>query len=269
MATSKLARLGWTADRPPRVLALLAHADDEAIGLGGQLGEWPQTLIVHATDGAPRDLTYARAKGFSSAADYAQARRRETQAAMSLVGLRDDALLNLGVSDQEASRNLVPLTRAFADLIVKRSPDVVVTHAYEGGHPDHDAVAFAARAALRLLPAANAPLLVEAPYYHSENGETVRQRFAPGGPPPIIVALSAATRELKRQMYACYVTQQDVLPLFHVESESFRAATPCDFSQPPNNGDILYESFGWNRTAAEFVALAQAALDELGLGPML
>src|SRR6185437_9724842 len=51
----------------------------------------------------------------------------------------------------------------------------VFTHAYEGGHPDHDAVAFAVHAACRLsdIP----PAIVEMPYYHRQDGRLITGEF--------------------------------------------------------------------------------------------
>jgi LmbE family N-acetylglucosaminyl deacetylase len=264
-----LAGLGWVGDQPPRVMALMAHPDDETIGLGSQLPMLTQTLIVHVTDGAPRDLKDARAHGFSDAAAYSAARRRELRAAMSLVWLDEECLLSLDFADQEASRHLAPLARAIAALFAEHSPDVVFTHAYEGGHPDHDAVAFAARTALQLAGGAATPLLVEMPYYHGEGGEQVLQRFAPSDSPAITVALPPAAQDLKRRMYSCFVTQRETLERFHVEQETFRIARACDFTQPANGGEILYESFGWGISGADFLSRARAALDELGLQPWL
>ncbi len=81
-----LSALGWRESRAARVLVFVAHPDDETLGVGGHLADFASPLIVHATNGAPLDLTDARALGFQNALEYAAARRRELNAAMREVG---------------------------------------------------------------------------------------------------------------------------------------------------------------------------------------
>ena len=56
-------------------------------------------------------------------------------------GVEPWQLVALNVVDQEASLEMAYLTLKLVDLIRKGRPGVVQTHAYEGGHPDHDAAA--------------------------------------------------------------------------------------------------------------------------------
>src|SRR4029077_3455583 len=53
--------------------------------------------------------------------------------------------------DQQAAFRLAELARRLAALFAERGIAVVLTHACEGGHPDHDAVAFAVHGAARLF----------------------------------------------------------------------------------------------------------------------
>jgi len=245
-----------------RTLVILAHPDDEAIALGAQLPRMQGVTLLHVTDGAPRDGRDAARLGFPSVAAYAEARRRELAAAMALAGIGEEALLAFDVPDQEAALDLAGLARRLEGVLRERGVRAVVTHAYEGGHPDHDAVAFAVHAAAaRLSVAGEAVSVVEVPLYHQGSEGYVVQRFAAGpGGPGLRLALSEEERKLKRRMYDAHASQAEVLARMTSPVESFRAAPPYDFSRPPNGGAVHYESFGWGWTAARFTALANAAL---------
>ena len=149
-----------------RVLLLAAHPDDEVIGAGAQLPKWKdRVFILHATDGAPRNPRFAAEAGFESRETYAAERHRELLSAVALAGILQSKLRELRVPDQDAMLHLPELTSAVAGIIDELEPDCILTHPYEGGHPDHDACAFAARAALLL--SRWQPVLGEFTSYHA------------------------------------------------------------------------------------------------------
>jgi LmbE family N-acetylglucosaminyl deacetylase len=248
------------------VALVVAHADDETIGCGAQLPRLEGLTIVHVTDGAPRGGEDARANGFDTAQAYAAARRRELKAAVALAGVPDTALVAFDVPDQEASGCLAVIARRLALLYRERGIALVLTHAYEGGHPDHDATAFAVHAAARLL-GPGGPAVIEMPFYNLGEGEGwSNQRFLPdGGPPETVVVLDDAQRRLKEAMAAAHASQARVLATFGTDVERFRPSPAHDFTVLPNDGRLLYEQFGWGMTGARWRSLALEALRELGL----
>src|SRR5579884_3139348 len=77
----------------------------------------------------------------------------ELRSALAIAGVDGSQLIRLGVPDQEVCRSLVATTQGLAHLFKVHNIEIVLTHAFEGGHPDHDGVAFCVHAASRLLGA--------------------------------------------------------------------------------------------------------------------
>src|SRR2546421_3584349 len=251
-------------------IVVAAHPDDEVIGAGARLAATPGAVVVHVTDGAPRDLADAQALGFASRDDYAAARRREGEAALGLAGIDGDRIIELGVVDQEGARELPAIARALEEILRARRAAVVLTHAYEGGHPDHDATALAVHAACALL-GNGAPALWEMTGYHldAQTGAVVRGAFlpAPEAGPELVHAVVGRGAALKEQMYAAFATQARVLAEFPRGLERFRRAPRYRFTRPPHEGLLHYERFSWGITGAEFCERARVALAALGLRP--
>jgi hypothetical protein len=111
-----------------RVVVIVAHPDDEAIGAGGLLAGLPDAVVAHVTDGAPRDVRYAQSKGFQTREEYARARRREVVNALAHVGITPDRCRDFGYVDGEASMQLLELVFDVADLMDEVRPDIVLTH---------------------------------------------------------------------------------------------------------------------------------------------
>jgi LmbE family N-acetylglucosaminyl deacetylase len=248
----------------PRIAVFAAHPDDETIGMGARLTELREPWIVHVTDGAPRDMQDATAYGFHTREEYARARRAELLAALELAGIGEDRTCSLGVADQEASYDLARLAWRVADFIRDFRPGIVFAPPYEGGHPDHDATAFAVHLACRLVEPA--PAIHEYTLYHCRGGSLAAFEFLPyDGCAVETLELSPGQRGRKCRMIECFRTQRNTLRPFGVEIERRRPAPAYDFCLPPRAGCIYYDSFPWGITSGEWMVKAREALDRLGL----
>ena len=249
------------------VLILAAHPDDEAIGAGGFLDRLHEPILAFLTDGAPRN--HPRAE------ELARKRRAESEAAWELTG-SEDRILRLGGVDQECAFDLPGLTRAAGIIALTRKPATILTHAYEGGHPDHDAAAFIARQVIRVFETAGLPppQIVEFTSYHNgapfaSSPELRTGEFLPSDSEVRVFHLSASSAEVKRKMFARYESQQAMLRHFPIESEKFRMAPHYDFSKPPHAGALFYETQPWGIDGATWrrlAAQAEAALEPAPAG---
>jgi LmbE family N-acetylglucosaminyl deacetylase len=250
------------------VLVVVAHPDDESVGIGGHLREMPRATIVHVTDGAPQDLYDAQAYGFSDWQGYAAARRDELTAAVAEAGIGPEALLALGIPDQQAAHNMARLARKLARLFAEREPRLVFTHPFEGGHPDHDATAFAVWAACGMMAEAGRrpPERLEMAFYHAGLHRPIFQDFAAEPRiPRLEVELDEAALDVKRRMLMRHATQRQTLAPFGASVERFRAAPDYDFRALPNDGRLYYETLPVNFAGVDWLRLIEAAYDELGL----
>jgi N-acetylglucosamine malate deacetylase 2 len=252
---------------PGPALIIAAHPDDEVIGAGALLSRLHCADVLHITDGAPRKGDFTHKAGFAGWSEYAAERQREAAAALALLGRDTVRVQCLAIPDQEATSNIARLARRLAELLTDYS--FVVTHAYEGGHPDHDATTLSVHAACCLIKECgiDPPSLLEMTGYHGWGGQTVRGVFIPHPDAGSVAALmlTRAECDLKRRMFACHATQRTMLTHFSLEVESFRSAPRYDFLAPPHRGVLLYERHCWGITGQTWRCAAKQALAELGL----
>jgi LmbE family N-acetylglucosaminyl deacetylase len=232
-----------------RILIVAAHPDDETIGASTLLGPPHEVVVIHATDGAPRARRWWPAE-FRDRGTYARARALEAERALAIGRAERVAL---GIADQEAVRALPQIVQAVAGEIVRRAPDVIVTHAYEGGHPDHDAVAVAVARARR--QAGRAPRVYEMALYHGAPGAFVAGEFI-ADRTSICRVLDPEQQGRRRAMLDCFTSQRATLaPFIALVHERFRAAPRYDFSRPPHDGPLLYERLGFAMTGRQWRSL--------------
>lgn len=247
--------LEWLRNRQPidvPVALVAAHPDDETIGAGASLHLFRNLLLIYLTDGAPRDLRDAGRSGFAAAADYAAARFRELDAALTVSGAAA-RVVRLDAPDQRASLCMNDLIGRLRSMLSVFRARYVMTHPYEGGHPDHDAASFIVRRAC-----SSAAILEFTSYHAGCTGDRVSGTFLPGSQ-PTVVPLISAEQDRKRAMLACFTSQQPTLSSFGVGHEAFRPAPAYDFRLPPHPGPLLYEQFDCGMTGARWRELAMQA----------
>ena len=245
-----------------RCLLVAPHQDDETIGAGVWMHRKGEGLnILHLTDGSPADMADATAHGFTSREAYAEARRKELRAALSDLNLSDDQYREFGFVDKTLYLHLPELITRIRATLEEIRPSLVLSPAYEGGHPDHDSAAFAIAVARRQAGWDFAHR--EYRLYHAgSNGQIDAGRFLPAITSHVdILRFSSRERELKRRMVQCFVTQADVLRSFELNDEQFRDAPSYDFLRPPHEGPLLYELWEWGVSGAEWRRKASEALD--------
>lgn len=257
------AETGGAGDAPGVAVFALAHHDDEVFCAGH--------IERHLAQGRRLCLLWATAGGL------APPRRRvaEGERVRRLLGLPRAACRDLLLPDQGAYAHIELIARELETLIaegggwVQQGPPVVYVPAYEGGHPDHDAVN-AAVAVLRAwrpgLQAREFPL-----YRRGRTGlDVASPRPSPGTPraPFVSVPLDRRALQLRRRL-ACANTSQlplSLLPLAafaglagRLGSEATRRLPVHDYARPPQRRPLLYELY----TRRRFEECGSAALEAL------
>jgi N-acetylglucosamine malate deacetylase 2 len=257
------------ASRPDdslRLIVLAAHPDDESIGASILLARFPDSAVVYLTDGAPRDPRFWTGGPYDSREQYARTRRAEALRALEHAGVAQQRVFWLGAVDQEAALKMARLAASFAKLLEEFRPGAVITHPYEGGHPDHDAAALVARMAWSQLKDDQRPELLEMTSYHARDCQCVNGEFLnPESSPEIVFDLPEGDRERKRKkkMIDAYASQRLVLENFPTNRERLRLAPDYGFTAPPHPGKLWYECMQWPMTGARWRELAAAAMAEL------
>lgn len=255
----------------PRLLVVLAHSDDEVLAMGGRLERLKMSRVLTVTDGAPANGDDAQHHGFATLAAYRAARVNELLAALADAGLGSETApaFAWAVPDQAASFHLTKLANALAEEIELFTPEAILTHPYEGGHPDHDACAFAVHAAVQIAGRRNAERrfvpVFEAPSYHADGrgGMATGEFLGTDQTKSLAYGLTSEEQARKRRRLAAFVSQAETLAQFRVDREMFREAPAYNFLEPPHPGQLFYEQFPWGMTGERFCQLARKALQQI------
>lgn len=158
-------------DDPLRLMAVLAHPDDESLGVGGTLARYAAegvgTYLLTATRGERG--RYFGDEDRPSDREVGRVREGELRSAAAELGMREVVLL--GYMDGELDESdPAEATRRIADQIRRLRPQVVLTFDPFGayGHPDHVAICQLTTAAVAAAAAEHGsgpPHRVEKLYY--------------------------------------------------------------------------------------------------------
>ena len=266
-----LARLanGDADARGKGVFVLAAHPDDETIGASVILSRCPNSTVAYLTDGAPRESRFWTGGPYNSREEYALRRQQETADALTQVSISSDRILFLGGIDQELIYEVGTLAERLASMWKQAQPSTLITHGYEGGHPDHDAAALLAFMACHLMQTdgKTAPERLEFTSYHARYGQCVKGEFLDSQQDLQEKAFDLSPEECRRKesMLKSYESQQSVLKEFSLSPERLRAAPAYDFTKPPHPGKLWYEQLGWPMSGKCWRKLATKALSSFGL----
>ena len=237
------------------VLVLLAHNDDEYFVSAAITRERAATNEVHVLY-----TTHGSAYGVPTGV-----REAESTAALTRLGVSPTHIRHIGrecgIRDGTALENLLQLSNACRDAFPGVAFSGLLTVAWEGGHPDHDAVNLvAARVCAGLA-------VHEFSLYRRQRGVVVKAAFPSEAQPFDSGKLDAEALRLRRVLARANASQlPELLVLGAVAAlrgtlarEPVRTLPAHDYLRPPG-GRPLYE-FYTRRRFSQFRAAAERFMD--------
>jgi LmbE family N-acetylglucosaminyl deacetylase len=130
-------------DRKLKLMCILAHPDDESLGMGGTLARYAsegiETFLLTATRGEKG--WFGDEKEYPGVEALGKIRESELRCAGDALGIREVHFLDYTDGDLDQAPHAEAVSRIVLHLRRVR-PDVVITFAPDGayGHPDHIAI---------------------------------------------------------------------------------------------------------------------------------
>jgi LmbE family N-acetylglucosaminyl deacetylase len=159
--------LETTAREPLKLMAVLAHPDDESLGFGGTLaryaGEGIETYLLTATRGERGRFGDCGEKPAPEV--VGRVREAELRKAANILGVREVNFLDYHDGDLDRA-NVTEAVARIAGHYRRVKPHVVVTFGPEGayGHPDHIAISQFATAAVVAAAGETGPGVFSTPH---------------------------------------------------------------------------------------------------------
>ncbi len=226
-----------------KVLFVFAHPDDESFICGA--------MRIALDAGSEVNGAWVTSGDF-----FGGGKRREAALweAMAILGLDQSRVHLLRVPDLGIVSEMPRAAELTAKLLDELKPNKIFVDAFEGGHPDHDAVNFLAYEAS--TRAGINPEIYEFPLYNG-SGSFLHwkwriNRFPPGGPPVLFVPLTEdAIQRKHRLMLHAYLSQWLYMvparmasprSLLLRQGEPYRLCPPDrDHTVRPHPGKLNYE----------------------------
>jgi LmbE family N-acetylglucosaminyl deacetylase len=216
-----------TAPKKENVLYFFAHQDDEI--------DVAAKIVVDLRNG--RNVYCAwLTKG--DMGGPAPEREKESRAVMALLKVPEQNLFFLGYPDQHAYLHLDDAYRDFLEIAEKVKPVEIMSHAYEGGNIDHDAVSLLATLAAKKLKAVH----LEFPDSNMYKGKAQIWKFLPrGDTKTLYTPMDKDLYDLKMSTIKMYPTQK-TLGTYEIgcdkkslkkNGEPYRVAPVYDYASLP------------------------------------
>lgn len=244
-----------------RNLIVIAQPGDEILCCSHLLLREPeQTRVLCIADGAIVNERALQRSEADTPEEFADLRHNQWFCAVTELPFPIDRVAALGLAEQEVLTKGAEVIDTILDVIRAERPSTVYTHAYEGGHPDADAVCYAVHQAIGCLQEAGevSPSLLEFTGYHARDGLFRSAEFLSPYPSAQRARLTEEETTRKTAALRCFHSRYDLVARFRLGDEAWRKPDRYDFEKPPHEGALYYELARSGVTWKEFQAFVAA-----------